>query len=160
MSNNKTIPVDSNTTWGDVAIDGLWPGLIGGIIMIVYLLLVGLMIDTKPLAIFAYFSPNDTLPAIAGLGTHLAVSAVHGTIFGLITAVIGQRRPNKLPLWLAGILFGLLLWLTAHLIIVPSGLSDLGAIPAGHFLLAHILFGAVMGRMLANSRPDSQPRET
>jgi hypothetical protein len=133
-------------------VDGLWPGLVGGAIMMLFLLAAGLFNGLQPLTVFAYFLPDDSLPAAAGLGAHLAVSAVHGTIFGLITAVIGQRRPGKLPLWLAGILYALLLWLAASQIIIPSGLSGLGAIPAGQLLIAHIAYGTTMGRILANNR--------
>jgi hypothetical protein len=51
-----------------------------------------------------------------------------------------------------GVLYSLLLWLTAVSIIIPSDVSGLGGISSGHFLVSHIIYGAALGRMLAKSR--------
>jgi hypothetical protein len=153
MTKNRSIIANANRSWGDIAIDGLWPGLVGGSLMIAYLVAAGLFTGIQPLAVFAAFLPDTALPPITGVGTHLAVSAVHGTVFGLLTAVINHHIPNRLPLWLAGMLYGLILWLAASLVIIPTGVSGLGTIPSGHLLAAHLLYGWGMGRMLANNRP-------
>lgn len=154
MTNNKSISVSSNRSWGDVAVDGLWPGLVGGLLMMLYLVVTGLLSGDQPLTVFGYFVPNSDLSPLAGLGTHLAVSAVHGTIFGLLTAVLGKRLSTARAMLIAGFGYAFLLWLTAWLIIIPSDLSSLGNIPSGHLLIAHLLFGAALGKMLASNRLD------
>jgi hypothetical protein len=125
--------------------------------MIAYLVVVGLFSGIRPLETFGYFLPDAALPALAGLGSHLAVSAVYGSIFGLIKAgigaAIGRRQPSWLPMGLAGIIYGFLLWLPASLIIIPSDISGLGEIPAGHLLAAHLVYGLATGRLLVNERP-------
>ena len=152
MTKNSTISGGGSRNWGDAAVDGLWPGLAGGLVMIVYLIVAGLLMGEEPLAVLGYFRPDEGLPAVAGLGTHLAVSAVHGMVFGLLTAVFSRFRPSVVPWWAVGAIYGLLLWLMAALVIIPSGLSELGEIGTFHFLVGHLMFGVVMGWMVGRAR--------
>ena len=152
MTNNKIVPARKAQSWGDIAVDGLWPGLIGGLLMMAYLVFVSLLDGVGPMTVFAYYLPDNNLPAVAGLVTHLAVSAVYGTILGLITAVISRWIGDERIMWQVGIVYGFLLWLGALLIIIPSGLSGLGAVPAGHLLISHLLYGLLSARMIINGR--------
>lgn len=120
--------------------------------MMIYLVLTGLLEGVQPLEVFGSFVPSAASPPLTGLVAHVAVSAVHGGIFGLITAVFGRWLSNRRRFVGASLLYALLLWLAARLVIIPSGLSGLGAIPTVHFLVAHLLFGAALGWQLANSR--------
>jgi hypothetical protein len=152
MTNNKSFTVNTRRGLGDIALDGLWPGFVGGLLMLIYLVLAGLLNGDQPLTVLGYFLPDESLPPLAGLATHLAVSAVHGIIFALLTAVAGKRLANGRIILAAGVLYSLLLWLTAVLIIIPSDLSGLGGIPGGHLLVGHLIYGAAMGLVLAKSR--------
>lgn len=153
MTKENSLTTNANRSWADAAVDGLWPGLVGGVLMLLYLLLTGLISGSGPEEVFSYFLPQDDLPAITGLALHLATSAVYGAAFGLISAAFGRRLSGRLPLLIAGLLFGCVLWLGAWLVVVPSGMSNLGAVPAGHLITAHALYGLGTGRLLSNSRP-------
>jgi membrane associated rhomboid family serine protease len=153
MTKQKAALVSVNRDWRDAAVDGLRPGLVGGVLMLAYLLAMGLLAGGQPLEILAYFLPDETLPPVAGIGLHLATSAVYGAVLGLITAAIGRRRPEWLPPWLVGLLFGLLLWLAASLIIVPGKVSGMEAVPSGRLLVSHLVYGLAAGRLLAPNRP-------
>lgn len=151
MTREKSVTASTNRGWGDVAVDGLWPGIVGGVLMLAYLAAVGLLNGSRLVEVASYFLPDNSLPAVAGLGVHLATSAVYGAIFALVWMAVGRFRPRWLPLWAAGLLYGLLLGLGAWLVVIPGGLLGLGAVPTGHLLVSHGLYGWGMGRLLLNS---------
>lgn len=152
MTEDKSMMVNTNRGWGDVAVDGLWPGIVGGVLMLVYLAAVGLLRGDSPAAVLAYFLPDDNLPVIAGLGVHLATSAVYGAIFSVLLGVVGRFRPRSLPYWGAGLVFGILLGLGAWLVVIPGGMLGLGAVPTRHLLVAHGLYGLGMGWVLGRDQ--------
>ena len=49
---------------------------------------------------------------------------------------------------LAGLAYGLLLWLGANYVVLPATRSPMGEIPAIHLLIAHVLYGAALGLAL------------
>ena len=96
-------------------------------------------------------------PVLAGLTLHLALSALLGAIFA-----IGMRRVLRLPSdfgvpVVAGLVFGLLLWLGAYLAL-PAVLPQLIAVYAPAFMIQHIVYGTVTGLMYGLLRP--QPYAT
>ncbi len=84
------------------------------------------------------------IPLLGGL-IHLAVSGVYGSFYGLIRYAIPGRWRGRLPGWLTGVLYGLLLFALAELFLLPGTGSPLLAIPAANFAVAHIVFGLVLG---------------
>lgn len=91
-------------------------------------------------------------PVVIGLLIHLAVSALLGGLFGVVT-----RRLLRLPSdygvpAVAGLVFGLLLWLAAFLA-APALIPQLMAIAAPAFMIQHIVFGTVTGILHALLRP-------
>lgn len=91
-------------------------------------------------------------PVLLGLAIHLALSALLGVIFA-----IGMRNILRLPSdfgvpLVAGLVFGLLLWLGAYLAL-PALLPRLIAIYAPDFIIQHIVYGTVTGLLYGLMRP-------
>jgi len=144
MDNGKTISVQKNTA-GDAIVTGLFAGLLAGLVMLVYLVITGLVTGQSPLAVLGRFAyGSNEVPLLGGL-MHLAVSGIYGSFYGLIRYAIPGRRLSRFPGWLSGMLYGLLLFVLAELILLPGIGSPLVSIPAANFALAHIVFGLVLG---------------
>jgi hypothetical protein len=91
-------------------------------------------------------------PVLLGLALHLAFSALLGLIFA-----IGMRHVLRLPSdfglpLVAGLVFGLLLWLGAYLAL-PAPLPQLIAVYAPAFIIQHIVYGSVTGLVYGLLRP-------
>jgi hypothetical protein len=129
----------------DAALDGLFGGLAGGVAMAIYLVLWGVTAGQGPGAVLGMFDPNERGVALTGALTHLAVSAVYGILFGLIWWSLRRVLRLGVPSWLVGALYGLALLLVAKLVVLPAGGSALAEIPALHFALAHVIYGALLG---------------
>jgi hypothetical protein len=133
---------------GDAAVEGLFGGMIAGIAMVVYLLLAGLTFGAGPLVILSHFGGSGGSTPLVGLLLHLGVSGVYGIVFALIRQLTAQCRGFRPTLWLVGVLggaYGLVLWLLAQSILLPATSSSLMAIPGGHLLVAHLIFGIFLG---------------
>lgn len=152
MTKEKSVFANTNRSWGDAAVDGLWPGIVGGLLMLVYLLISGLLNGIQPSDVFAYFVIDDALPVASGVLLHLATSAVYGAFFGLLSNGFGRYRPAWLPFWGLGLGYSLVLMLGAWLIVIPSGMSGLNTVPPIHLLIAHLLFGFGLGWLLGKGR--------
>jgi hypothetical protein len=96
-------------------------------------------------------------PVLLGLAMHLALSALLGMIFAISMRKI-LRLPSDfgLPV-VAGLVFGLLLWLGAYLAL-PALLPQLIAIYAPALIIQHIVYGTVTGLVYGLLRP--QPYAT
>jgi hypothetical protein len=150
----ETRPITrTETTTGDVAIDGLLAGIGAGIVMIGYLVIAGLVTGAKPAIILGRFDPGDAANPITGLLSHLAVAGVYGVLFG-----IGWRPAKRLKLfarlpdWLVGSVFGLALFAVAATLLLPGTGSPLRAFPAIHFAVAHVLYGVSLGALISRQR--------
>jgi len=144
MNDGKTISVQKNTA-GDAIVTGLFAGLLAGLVMLVYLVITGLVAGQPPLTVLGRFSSGyNGVPLLGGL-MHLAVSGVYGSFYGLIRYAIPGRWRSRLPGWLSGVLYGLLLFALAEHFLLPGTASPLLAIPAANFAVAHIVFGLVLG---------------
>jgi len=96
-------------------------------------------------------------PVLAGLLIHLAVAALLGALFGVVT-----RRVLRLPSdfgvpAVTGLALGLLVWLAAYLA-TPALAPYLMAVAAPAFILQHIVYGLVTGLVYSVLRP--QPYAT
>jgi hypothetical protein len=144
MDNGKTIPVQKNTA-GDAIVAGLFAGLLAGLVMLAYLVITELVVGQSSMTVLGWFaSGNNGVPLLGGL-MHLAVSGVYGSFYGLIRYATPGRWRSRLPGWLSGVIYGLLLFALAELFLLPGTGSPLLAIPAANFAVAHIVFGLVLG---------------
>ena len=129
----------------DSALDGLFGGLAGGVIMAAYLVAWGLAAGRSPGAVLGMFDPSMRGVAPTGAVMHMAVAAVYGILFGLIWWVVRHRLRLRAPAWLVGAAYGLALLLVARAAVLPAAGSPLAEIPALHFAIAHVMYGAALG---------------
>src|SRR3990172_3393091 len=130
-------------SWGDAAVDGLLAGAGGGLVMGLYLIVVSMLSSVSWEDTLAHFDPTSAGSAFTGALAHLAVAGVYGVIFG-VGWRLAQRLPiaRRLPTWLAGLAYGLALWLLA-LAVTRSGVTSgmaawLRAFSPLHVLAAHV----------------------
>ena len=133
--------VNKNQSMSDSAVDGLLAGLAAGVVMAVFLMVGGWLAGTPPAEVMGLFSPTGDGSAFLGGLAHLSVSAIYGLIFGAALYVIADR----LPAWLAGVVFGFFLYLIGQYFIVPTTESTLQAFSNFSFLTAHLVYGLVLG---------------
>lgn len=146
MSNSEPLTREKAQI-GDAAVDGLMHGVAAGAAMAAYLVVVGLVSGEGPAQMLARFDPGGASP-LTGALMHLAVSGVYGIGFALIQRLVGRRVPS----WLAGLIYGVLLLLVAEAIVPPGASSPLRAIPALHFAVAHGLYGLTLGILNAKTQ--------
>jgi len=130
-----------NTKTGDAAVDGLIAGITAGILMGIYLLLAGLLSGKSLSDTLGSFAPGEPVSPLVGLLSHLAVSAIYGTVYGIFTLPLA----NRLPGWLMGVTYGVILFLVAQYILLPGMESPMMRIAPFHLGAAHILYGAILG---------------
>ena len=132
----------------DILINGLIGGVFAGIGMLVWLLLAGLLAGTPPAAVLERFLiPSQSPNPVSSVFLHLGVSAVYGGIFGILLRLLPttiKRSPLKL---LAGLAYGLLLYLLASKVLLPGTNSPLAEIHALTFASAHLVYGALLGAL-------------
>jgi hypothetical protein len=142
----------NNSTVGDAAVDGLWTGVLAGVVMLAYLLVAGLAMGEGFALILGRFDPGGGASPTTGALAHLAMAGVYGIAFGLIWRLISRwRRP---PAWLAGLVYGVALLLLAEMVTlrVPGVNSPLVEVPLLHFALAHVVYGLALGCLMGRSR--------
>jgi hypothetical protein len=135
-------------TSGDAAIDGLFGGLLAGIVMAVFLAAAGLSVGDVPGEVLARFAPGGAQSPLGGLIAHLAVSGIYGALFGLVCQMAARRWIRSAAAWIAGLaggLYGLALLILAQAAFLPGAGAALKAFPPLHFALAHLIFGIVLG---------------
>jgi hypothetical protein len=148
--NTKSLELHRSSL-GDVAIDGLLKGILAGIVMLLYLLVSGFFRGDDPLLALARFSPIENATPFLGLLVHLGVSAIYGALFGLLCWFFIIRRQMNTGRWtlvLAGLAYGLLLWLIAQVLLLPGSGSGLAQFGAGNLAVGHLIYGAVLGSLL------------
>jgi uncharacterized membrane protein YagU involved in acid resistance len=145
---------------GDAAVDGLLSGVAAGLVMGVYLVVVGLIAGESVAAVLQQFDSTGNESPLTGLLLHLAVAAVYGALFAVGYRLIGRMLPAVRSqrigrwIWLPGLLYGLTLWLLAHGLLLPAADSTLREIPAAHFAIAHAIYGVSLALVLL--RPDNE----
>lgn len=129
----------------DAAVDGLFAGLMAGVIMLLFLILAGLLIGEAPDDLLMRFATGqDPNPLTGGL-IHLAVSGIYGGVFSLLIHALPNRLLDHLPGWLAGLLYGGALLLLAMNIILPGLRSPLQELPLGVLAAGHAVYGIILG---------------
>ncbi len=143
---------ETNRTFGDAAVDGLLAGAAAGFVMAVYLWVAGLVQGLPTAAVLGRFDPGQSASPLTGALVHLAVSGVYGAIFGLgLRLVGGLPLLRRVPVWVLGTAYGLLLLAVAWLVILPGTGALVREVPLLHLTLAHLLYGVTLG-ILAGRR--------
>jgi hypothetical protein len=140
--------IHKETNIGDAAVDGLLAGSAAGILMALYLILVGLLTGPGISAVLSYFDPRPAASPLVGAVTHLAVASVYGALFGLGAWFTPRRWRSKTLGWIMGLAYGLLLLLLAQAILLPNENSPLHQIPRPHFIIAHAIYGLALGLLI------------
>jgi hypothetical protein len=137
-------------TAGDAAVDGLLAGAGAGIAMAAYLVVIGLLAGEGPASVLTRFDPARQGSPLIGVMIHLAVSAVYGLLFGVIYRLVGRGRlSGRAAGALIGLAYGLALLLVAQGLALTGAGVALRGIPALHFTAAHLVYGVVLGWLVA-----------
>ena len=75
----------------ETAVDGLFGGMLAGLIMETYLTLVGLIAGERLLEAMTQISPLDGLSPFNSILLHFAVSGVYGILFGMVYPWLFRR---------------------------------------------------------------------
>lgn len=140
MINDNTSTI-RDLSAGDRAVSGLLRGLAGGLVMGLVLVLAGLLSGDSLAQAADRFNLFSQSSILQGLLLHMGVAGVYGIIFGLLQIAV----PRRVPGWLVGLLYGLLLFGLAEWVILPGTASNLASLPGLALLLAHLLYGLVLG---------------
>jgi hypothetical protein len=115
------------------------------------LVLTGWMTGTGPAETLGRFDPaNNGAPVVGGL-LHLAVSGIYGAIFAIALRFLANSPAGLADraLWPVGAAYGMILWLVAHLVLLPGMNSHLRLISPAQFAVnAHVAYGLALGYLL------------
>lgn len=151
MANSKPLVIEAKSS-GDRAVDGLLAGLAAGLVMAAYLLALSFIREEGPAVMFDRFIPDGMEgSAVIGVLLQLAIAAICGALFGLVESWLGRRWPRRLPIWLVGVVYSLLLLVIAQTILVPATAASFREIPVTHLALAHGLYGLVLGWLIGQN---------
>jgi len=94
------------------------------------------------ISVFGDAVGSGWLPVVVGTAIHLLT----GTLFGGLFAGLVPRMPANFYV-VAGIIYGLLVWMVMGLIVLPLGAQLLVAssVNVAMLLLAHVIYGFVLG---------------
>jgi hypothetical protein len=137
----------THSSWGDAAVDGLLSGVAAGLLMAGFLVAAGIIGGESWDWVLRQFDPGLTPTPLMGAVTHLAVSGVYGILFASLWRPLA-RVWSHLPAWLAGLVYGLLLWLLAATVTAAranSGGDWFQGIPPAQLVAAHLLYGLCLG---------------
>jgi len=154
MKNSSVLPKDQLQS-GDAAVKGLFNGFIAGIGMAIMLVAAGLAAGVPPGNTLERFTPVSGSGSLAGILAHLAVSGIYGMVFGLLWSSVLRWLRLDSGGWqaiLAGGVYGVLLWLGAQYILLPTTGATLGSIPVGQFLIAHLAYGLILGWLFGRNK--------
>jgi hypothetical protein len=145
MSNSQPL-IRARSSSGDAAVDGLLHGVGAGIVMAIYLIVSGLLANVSVAATLSAFDLGEGTSPVRGALIHLAVAAIYGMLFSLIYRLIGRDRPiGRGSSVLIGLVYGLLIWLITQIALAAGINVALSSLPAGHFAVAHALYGLALG---------------
>lgn len=130
----------------DALINGLFSGILAGLVMLVFLVFTGLAGGDDLTSILTRFSvPSQQASPLASAFLHLGVSAVYGSLFGVLFYLLPRRYKASPWKWMAGLFFGLLLYALAGGVLLPTTSSRLLEVPALVLAAAHVLYGLALG---------------
>ena len=92
-------------------------------------------------------------PVLVGTLIHLFVSALLGAIFGIVTRRWLHLTSDFGTPVLAGLIYGLLIWMVAYFIVLPLLNPALLEVYAPAFIIQHVAYGVVLGLVYMWLRP-------
>ncbi len=138
------------------------PGLIAGIVFAMWAMMVGIFTPgsnllappqgiAQSVGLGAPGHAFQLLPFVAGLMGHMMNSIVLGSIFILIARAIHLRGMGAI---LAGMMYGVLLyvgmyWILLRGLLAGTSQSFLTANPEWSWIVAHMMFGVILGGLVA-----------
>jgi len=149
-----------------IGLGGTIAGLIGGLAMAVVAAIISFMqggdiwLESKQIATVVYgraalaqvgFNPG---PVLVGTLLHFATSAALGAIFGIVTRRLLQLTSDFGTYVLAGLIYGMLVWLLAFFVVLPLFNRALLDSYAPSFIVQHLVYGAVTGLVYTVLRPE------
>jgi len=136
--------VKARISTGDAAVNGLFNGLLGGVAMAAVIVIFSLL-GGQGLGYLGNFSAGAPVLPLLGLVMHLAVSSIYGMLYGLVRRWTRLERLTWLPAWLAGLVYALVLWVFAVVVLLPAAQSLILTLPWVVFFTGHIAYGLVLG---------------
>lgn len=158
MENSKR--ASKNITTGDAAVEGLLNGIIAGVVMAAFVVLVGLMAGVSPLTVLGYFDMSSNVlragaSPLLGFFTHIAVAGVYGVGFGILATGLTRAlrtRMNNVTWVFLGVLYGALILVIAEWVILPRTSSALRELPLWAFATAHLLYGLALAWLIQRNK--------
>ena len=148
-----------------IGLGGAIAGLAGGLAMAVVAALLSASMgqdiwhESKRIAAIVYGSAAlakpgfDLGPVLLGTLIHLLVSAVLGAIFGIVTRRWLHLTSDFGTPVLAGLIYGLMIWMVAYFAVLPVLNPALLDVYAPAFIIQHVTFGVVLGLVYMWLRP-------
>ncbi len=129
----------------------VWAGVAATVVMTAMMMLVAPMMGVH-MDIAASLSDMMGLPWVVGMAVHMMLGVV---VFPLVYSLL---LSNRLPLSpaLRGLIFGTGLWLMMEVAVMPMlgagffGMNGPGMMGAAAALIAHMAYGAILGRISAS----------
>jgi hypothetical protein len=139
---------------GDVVVEGLLSGLLAGAAMGIFLVAAGLIGGVGPGQVLGRFDPAGDASPLTGTLMHLAVSGLYGVGLAFVLHLLGGRWADwRRYGWLLGAGYGLVVWVVAQFVLLPSLGIALADIPPAQFIPAHLVYGVVLGYVLGRHQP-------
>ncbi len=145
MFNNRKETFTKTFEISDTALDGLFSGMLAGLVMEAYLTVSGILAGLPVTEALTRLSPVNGLSPTSGLLLHFAISGIYGLLFGFFIHWLLRRHVRQYWSWLAGLGYGIFLLLVAVFFVLPNSDSAIREIPIVHLAVAHLIFGLVLG---------------
>jgi hypothetical protein len=156
MSKIDTSITTRDRSNSDLAVDGLLNGLLGGVAMAAFLVVVTLLNGWEFESIFELLVESSPSP-ITSVAVHFAISGVYGIGFGLFYGMALTRVKGSPTVWLllfSGLVYGALIWLLAVTVIIPQTDGFFATLPSGYLISAHFLYGMITGLLFKRNGSD------
>ena len=142
----------------DFAVDGLLNGVLAGLAMAGFLVVVTMVNGWEVASIFELWAAPSPSPIIS-VAVHFAISGVYGIGFGLFYGVALTRTKESPSGWLlalSGAVYGALIWLLAVTVIIPRTDGFFSSLPSGYLISAHLLYGMITGLLFKRISGDRE----
>ncbi len=139
------IPHEKKEALREAALNGAFYGLLAGVFMELYVLLAGMVVAGSDWAYVRYLDLAHSGSPWQTVFTQLAVSLLLGTFFGMFCYWSRLVQERVLPAWLAGLAYGVLLWVLAAALVLPEDHFALSTLSSVYLLFAYMVYGLVLG---------------
>jgi hypothetical protein len=153
-----------------VGLGGAIAGLIGGLSMALVGAIISasvggdIWLEAKQIAAVVYGSAAaaqpgfEAGPVLVGTLLHLLVSTILGALFSIVTRRLFHLTSEFGTLLMAGLIYGMLIWLVGYFAVLPLVNPLLRETYAPAFIVQHLVYGSVTGLIYSMLRP--QPYDT